>query len=111
MYGDLSIVPPGAWCFLRAVATALSRGHVNMGSIYGIDTDVGKTLSCGTRIAVCFRKVAELFDALQGALGSRTLLHADIGGDAWFLEPCQKLAVPIGRVGGNRLWKAASPLR
>jgi hypothetical protein len=111
LYGDLSIVPPGALCFLWAVATALSRGRLNMRSIYGIDTDVGKPLSCGTLIAVCFRNVGELFDTIQGALESRTLFHADIGGDASFLEPCQKLAVPLGRVGGNRLGKAPSPLR
>jgi hypothetical protein len=47
MDSDLPIVAPSALRFLRAVATALPRGHVHMRSIYGIDTNVGKPLSFG----------------------------------------------------------------
>jgi Phage integrase family len=75
------------------------RSHINLGSIYGIDTNVGQSLSFGTLITVRFGKVSKLFDPVQAAFRSRALFHADIGSDAAFLEPGQNLAVPIGRIG------------
>ena len=108
---DLPIVAPGALRFLRAVATALPRGHIHMRSIYGIDANVGEPLSFRTLIAVRLGNVGELLDPVQVGFGSRTFFHANIRSDVSFLEPSQKLTVPIGRVGGNRLWEAPASLR
>ncbi len=108
---NLPIVAPGALRFLRAVATALPRSHIHMRSIYGIDANVGEPLSFRTLIAVRLGNVGELLDPVQVGFGSRTFFHANIRSDASLLEPSQKLTVPIGRVGGNRLWKVPASFR
>ena len=108
---DLPIVAPSALRFLRAVPTALPRGHIHMRSIDGIDPNVGKPLSFRTLIAVRLGNVGELLDPVQVGFGSRTFFHANIRSDVSFLKPGQKLTIPIGRVGGNRLGKAPASLR
>src|ERR1700739_1895682 len=57
---DLPVVASGALRFLRAVPPAIPRGHIHMRSIYGIDANIGESLSFRTLIAVCFRSVGEL---------------------------------------------------
>ena len=108
---DLPIVAPCALRFLRAVATALPRSHIHMRSIYGIDANVGEPLSFRTLIAVRLGNVGELLDPVQVGFGSRTFFHANIRSDVSFLEPSQKLTVPIGRVGSNRLREAPASFR
>ena len=68
---DLPIVAPRALRFLRAVATALPRGHIHMRSIYGIDANVGEPLSFRTLIAVRLGNVGELLDPVQVGFWSR----------------------------------------
>jgi len=106
MNRDLPIAAFSALRFLRAIATALPRRHVHMRSIYGIDTHIGKPLSFRTLIAVRLGNVGELLDPVQVGFGGRTFFHANIRSDVSFLKPGQKLTVPIGRVGSNRLWEA-----
>jgi hypothetical protein len=108
---DLPIVAPGALRSLRAVATALPRGHVHMRSIHGIDTNAGKPLSFRTLIAVRLGNVGELLDPIQVSSWSRIFFHANIGSDVSFLKPSQKLTVPVRRVGSNRLWEAPASFR
>ena len=67
---DLPIVAPGALRFLRAIATALPRGHVHRRSIYGIDANVGEPLSFRTLIAVRLGNVGELLDPYKLVLGA-----------------------------------------
>lgn len=62
---DLPIVAPSALRFLRAIATALPRGHVHLRSIDGIDTNVGKPLSFRTLIAVRLGNAGEFLDPIQ----------------------------------------------
>ena len=53
-------------------------------------------------ITVRFRIIEKLFNPIQVGFGGRTFFHVNIRSDISFLEPGQKLTVPIGRVGGNR---------
>jgi hypothetical protein len=108
---NLSIAPGGALRFLCTVATALSGCDIYMRSIDRIDPHVGQLLSFGTLITVRFGKKSKLLDPVQVARGGGALFHTDIGSDATFLEPRQKLPISVGRIGGNRLGKSPPFLR
>jgi hypothetical protein len=111
MHRNLPIVSGGALRFVRTLPTPFSRRPIDMVSVTRVHPKVGKPLSFRTLIAVRLGNVGELLDPVQVGFGSRTFFHANIRSDVSFLKPGQKLTIPIGRVGGNRLWEASTSFR
>ena len=92
MNRDLPVVASGALRFLRAVATALPRGHIHMRSIYGIDANISESLSFRTLIAVRLGNVGEFLDPVQVGFGSRNF------SDLFAASLLAVLTVPLRRL-------------
>src|SRR5678809_1092026 len=80
---------------LRAVATALHRRIIKMSAVVRVDSHVFQGFAFRTDVVVLLRYVGELLDAVETTRPIGVFLHPDVGSDAAFIEPLQKLTVAV----------------